>query len=143
MWVCASVCAKKFVRKYLTSKLTDLNENFGVCCNWPRIENLPWTVQSDQYFPLIWGGECFFEIFRTPVSQELLEIAKCGRPANCVCVCVLVCFTRPAARVLHVPAVSFCHSDPPPRPPLADEPRGERAVSCSAGCSAVPVFSSA
>ena len=39
--VCLSVCAKKFVSGYLTDKLTDLNENFGVCCNWRRIENLP------------------------------------------------------------------------------------------------------
>jgi len=35
------VCAKKFVSGYLTDKLTDLNENFCVCCNWRRIGNLP------------------------------------------------------------------------------------------------------
>ena len=29
------------VSGYLTKKLTDLDENFGVGCNWPRIENLP------------------------------------------------------------------------------------------------------
>jgi len=39
--VCLSVCAKNFVSGYLTDKLTDLNENFGVCCNWRRVENLP------------------------------------------------------------------------------------------------------
>jgi len=38
--VYVSVCAKKFVSGYLTNKLTDLNENFGVFCNC-RIENLP------------------------------------------------------------------------------------------------------
>ena len=31
--VCVSV-QKKFFNGYLTDKLTDLNENFGVCCNW-------------------------------------------------------------------------------------------------------------
>jgi len=36
-----SVCAQKFVSGYLTNMLPDLNENFCVCCNWPRIENLP------------------------------------------------------------------------------------------------------
>jgi len=35
------VCAKKFVSGYLTKGLTDLDENYGVCCNWRRIENLP------------------------------------------------------------------------------------------------------
>ena len=39
--VCLSVCAKKFVSGYLTKELTDLDENYGVCCNWRRIENLP------------------------------------------------------------------------------------------------------
>jgi len=39
--VCLSVCAKKFVSGYLTKQLTDLDENYGVCCNWRRIENLP------------------------------------------------------------------------------------------------------
>ena len=39
--VCLSVCAKKFVSGYLTRELTDLDENYGVCCNWRRIENLP------------------------------------------------------------------------------------------------------
>jgi len=38
---CVSVCAKKFVSGYLTKDLTDLDENYGVCCNWRRIENLP------------------------------------------------------------------------------------------------------
>jgi len=38
--VCLPVCEKKFVG-YLTNKLTDLNANFGVCCNWLRIENRP------------------------------------------------------------------------------------------------------
>ena len=42
-----SVCAKKFVGGYLTNKLTGLNENFGVCCNWPRIEKLSQPVQVD------------------------------------------------------------------------------------------------
>jgi len=42
--ICLSVCAKKFVNGYLTDKLTDLNESFGVCCNWRRIENLPEPV---------------------------------------------------------------------------------------------------
>ena len=31
--VCLSVCAKKFVSGYLTKELTDLDENYGVCCN--------------------------------------------------------------------------------------------------------------
>jgi len=41
--VCLSVClcAKKFVSGYLTRELTNLDENYGVCCNWRRIENLP------------------------------------------------------------------------------------------------------
>ena len=39
--VCLSVCAKKFVSGYLTKELTDLDENYGVCCNWRRIGNLP------------------------------------------------------------------------------------------------------
>jgi len=39
--VCLSVCAEKFVSGYLTKGLTDLDENYGVCCNWRRIENLP------------------------------------------------------------------------------------------------------
>ena len=39
--VCVSVCAKKFVSGYLTKGLTDLDENYGVCCNWRRIKNLP------------------------------------------------------------------------------------------------------
>jgi len=39
--VCLSVCAKKFVSGYLTRELTDLDENYGVCCNWRQIENLP------------------------------------------------------------------------------------------------------
>jgi len=39
--VCLSVGAKKFVSGYLTRELTDLDENYGVCCNWRRIENLP------------------------------------------------------------------------------------------------------
>jgi len=39
--VCLSVCAKKFVSGYRTKELTDLDENYGVCCNWRRIENLP------------------------------------------------------------------------------------------------------
>jgi len=39
--VCLSVFAKKFVSGYLTKWLTDLDENFGVCCDWFRIENLP------------------------------------------------------------------------------------------------------
>jgi len=39
--VCLSVCAKKFVSGYLTRELTDLDENYGECCNWRRIENLP------------------------------------------------------------------------------------------------------
>jgi len=30
---CLSVCAKKFVSGYLTRELTDLDENYGVCCN--------------------------------------------------------------------------------------------------------------
>jgi len=38
---CLSVCAKKCVSGYLTKGLTDLDENYGVCCNWRRIENLP------------------------------------------------------------------------------------------------------
>ena len=51
--VCASVrpsvclSAKKFVNGYLTNKVTDLNENFGVCCSWPGIENLALLVQPD------------------------------------------------------------------------------------------------
>jgi len=30
--------------------------------HWSRIENFPWTIQSDQYFPIIWegGGVTFF-----------------------------------------------------------------------------------
>jgi len=39
--LCLSVSAKKFVSGYLTKELTDLDENYGVCCNWRRIENLP------------------------------------------------------------------------------------------------------
>jgi len=39
--VCGSVYEKKFVSGYERRKLTDLNEKFGVCCNGPRIENLP------------------------------------------------------------------------------------------------------
>ena len=39
--VCVSVCAKTFVSGYLTKELTDLDENYGECCNWRRIENLP------------------------------------------------------------------------------------------------------
>ena len=39
--VCLSVCAKQFVSGYLTKDLTDLNENYGVYCNWRRIDNLP------------------------------------------------------------------------------------------------------
>ena len=39
--VCLSVCAEKFVSGYLMEGLTDLEENYGVCCNWRRIENLP------------------------------------------------------------------------------------------------------
>jgi len=35
------VCAEKFVSGYHTKKSTYLDENFGVCSNWPRIENLP------------------------------------------------------------------------------------------------------
>jgi len=34
------VCAKKFVSGYLSKELTDLDENYGVCCNRRRIENL-------------------------------------------------------------------------------------------------------
>jgi len=41
LYVCLSVCAKKFVSGYLTKELTDLDESYGVCCNWRRIENLP------------------------------------------------------------------------------------------------------
>ena len=29
-------CAKKFVSGYLTNKLTDFDENFGVSCNWTQ-----------------------------------------------------------------------------------------------------------
>jgi len=35
------VCAKKFVRGYLSKELTDLDKNYGICCNRRRIENLP------------------------------------------------------------------------------------------------------
>jgi len=36
-----SVCAKKLVSGYLTNnEQVDMNKNFGVRCNWPRIENL-------------------------------------------------------------------------------------------------------
>ena len=59
--VCLSVCAKKFVSGYLTRELTDLDENYGVCCNWRRIENLPYPVQLDHYFPLIRGGGWFLQ----------------------------------------------------------------------------------
>jgi len=41
VYVCVSVCLS--VQKslsYLTKELTDLDENYGVCCNWLRIENL-------------------------------------------------------------------------------------------------------
>jgi len=31
--VCVCVCAKKFISGYLTKGLTDLDENYGVCCN--------------------------------------------------------------------------------------------------------------
>jgi len=61
--MCVCERAKKFVSGYLTNKLTDLNENVGVCCNWPGIENLPEPVRSDQYFPLIWGGGLFLQFF--------------------------------------------------------------------------------
>ena len=67
--VCLSVrlsvclCAKKFVSGYLTRELTDLDENYGVCYNWRRIENLPYPVQSDHYFLLIWGGGWFLQFF--------------------------------------------------------------------------------
>jgi len=39
--VCLSVYAEEFVVGHLRNKLTDLNENFGVCYHWPRIENVP------------------------------------------------------------------------------------------------------
>jgi len=32
LWL--SVCAKKFASGYLTKEFTDLDENYGVCCNW-------------------------------------------------------------------------------------------------------------
>jgi len=54
--VLTSVCAKKIVSGYFTKELTDLDENYGVCWHWRRIENLPLPVQSDHYVPLIWGG---------------------------------------------------------------------------------------
>jgi len=39
--VCLSVSAKKSVSGYLRKAFTDLDDNFGVCCNWRRIKNLP------------------------------------------------------------------------------------------------------
>ena len=58
--VCVSLCAKKFVSGYLRNMFTDLNENFGVCCNWPRIVNVPKPVQSDQCFPHYVGRGLIF-----------------------------------------------------------------------------------
>ena len=41
VFVCLSISVNKFVRGCLATMLTDLNENSGVCCDLPRIENLP------------------------------------------------------------------------------------------------------
>ena len=51
--LCLYVCAKKFVSGYLTKKLTDLNEIFDVCCNQPRIENLPLSDISPKIGKLV------------------------------------------------------------------------------------------
>jgi len=72
---CVCACVKKFVSEYLTTELTDLDENFGVCCNWPRIEDLPLPVQSDLYFPSIWRGGRF-AILLILVSRKLLTVSK-------------------------------------------------------------------
>ena len=76
MCVCVSVCANKFVSGYLTIKLTDLNENWGLCCNWPRIENLPKPVQSDHYLPIIWGGGDFCNYLNPYISETIRDIEK-------------------------------------------------------------------
>ena len=70
------VCAKKFISGYLTKKLTDLDDNFGVCCNWPQIENLPRPVRSNQYFPVIWGGGVIFATISTLISKKPVQISK-------------------------------------------------------------------
>ena len=72
MCACMSFClCGTFISGYLPSKSTDLDENIYVCCNWPRIENLPWRVQSNHYFPKIWGGIERNSDFRNSLNPNL------------------------------------------------------------------------
>jgi len=77
--VCLSV--RKSLSMDVTNKLTDLNES--VCCNEPRIENLLYHVQSDQYFRKFW--ERWFLKFLKPhnISSTLKDIEKQSRPCRC------------------------------------------------------------
>jgi len=89
--VCArlSVCAKKFVSGYLTNKLTALNENLGVYCNWPRIENLPLPVQSDRCLPKFGEGGDICNSLNPYISKTLKIskknlVCKTSRPTNLI-----------------------------------------------------------